>query len=82
MSGEPESADREYARAVELFTTMSAPFWAAASRVEWAELLSDRGATAEAAALAAQAATTLQALRATPWLDRIRTLAPSLATAS
>ena len=82
VSGEPELVDREYTRAVELYTAMSAPFWAAAARVEWAELLSDRGATTEAAALAAQAATTLRSLHATPWLDRIRTLAPSLATAS
>jgi predicted ATPase/class 3 adenylate cyclase len=81
-SGQPETADREYARAVELFTTMSAPFWAATARVEWAELLSDRGETAEAAALAAQAATTLRSLNAVRWLDRVRTLAPSLATAS
>jgi hypothetical protein len=82
VSGQPETMDREYARAVELFTSMSAPFWAATARVEWAELLSDRGAIAEAATLVAQAATTLRSLHAVPWLDRIRTLAPSLATAS
>jgi tetratricopeptide (TPR) repeat protein len=81
-SEQPEAADREYALAVELFASISASFWAASARVEWAELLVERGATAEAVSLAAQAAMTLRSLRATPWLERIHALAPSLEAAS
>ncbi len=43
-SGQPEAADRDFARAIELFTSISASFWAASARVEWAEVLSERGA--------------------------------------
>jgi predicted ATPase/class 3 adenylate cyclase len=81
-TGHADIVDREYTRAIDLFTAMSAAFWAASARVEWAELLGERGAMTEAAALAAQATTTLRALRAAPWLDRVRALAPALGVAS
>jgi class 3 adenylate cyclase/tetratricopeptide (TPR) repeat protein len=81
-SGQPEIADREFARAIELFSSFSASFWAACARVEWAELLVERGDSADAAALAAPAAATLSALRAVAWLERVRALAPSLEVAS
>ncbi len=81
-SSQAEVADREFARAVALLTSMGAAFWAATARVEWAEALSARGASAEAAALVAQATTTLRSLGATPWLERVGALAPALEAAS
>jgi hypothetical protein len=77
-----ETTDREYGRAIELFTSMAASFWAAAARVEWAELLAERGDAAAATPVAAQATATLRSLRATPWLHRVDVLAPSLEVAS
>jgi hypothetical protein len=81
-TGQPDVTDREYGRAIDLFTSMSASFAAAVARVEWAELLADRGDVAAAAPVAAQAATTLRSLRATPLLTRVGALAPSLEAAS
>ncbi len=81
-AGQPDVADREFGRAIDLFTSMSASFWAAAARVEWAELLTERGDRVAAAPVAAQATATLRTLRATPWLERVVALAPLLEVAS
>ncbi|MDX6508045.1 MAG: hypothetical protein QOG06_2689 [Gaiellaceae bacterium] len=55
-----------------LFAEVGLPFWLAVVRLERAELLAERSRQDEAAPLLAAASETFEALRAAPWLERVR----------
>jgi class 3 adenylate cyclase/tetratricopeptide (TPR) repeat protein len=73
--GDPDTADRWFRRAIDLFRELATPFYLARAQLEYAELLAglDRDPT-ETGKLYAEAMTVFERLEARPWIERARTL--------
>jgi class 3 adenylate cyclase/tetratricopeptide (TPR) repeat protein len=69
--GDVEAAERWFKRSIELFRELATPFFQARAQIQYAELMrgvDDGGAARE------EAASIFEALDATPWLERARSL--------
>ena len=63
--------------AAERFRNLEMTFWLAVTQLEHAELLIERGRSADAEPLLAEARDTFALRRATPWLARATSLGPA-----
>jgi class 3 adenylate cyclase/tetratricopeptide (TPR) repeat protein len=75
-TGERDSADQHFRRAVGLFRELDTPFYLARAQLEYAELLV--GFRQEPGSLIDEATAIFEALGAQPWLDRARALHPAV----
>jgi class 3 adenylate cyclase/tetratricopeptide (TPR) repeat protein len=71
LADSPAMADAEFAIAEGLLRGLDIPFWLAVARLEHAEALVAHGGDGDVRALLDQARDTFQALRATPWVERV-----------
>ncbi len=74
-SGDVVDADTKFADAISRFVAVSRPFWAAVTRLEYAEALAAQGRDPEAVGLVTQARAMFDELRAVPWVERSDALA-------
>jgi NAD-dependent SIR2 family protein deacetylase len=78
--GELEAGEQHLRRAIALFGELETPFYLARAQLEYAELLIRMGREAgEAGELRDEAAATFEALGASPWLARARSLQTAVA---
>ncbi len=70
--GDLDTAERWFRRSIELFRELATPFFQARAQVQFAET---RGAVDDAGAAREEALAIFEALDATPWLERARSLA-------
>jgi predicted ATPase/class 3 adenylate cyclase len=69
---DPDAASANFTAAIDAFTRLQRPFWLAVTRCETGEWLVARGRDAEAQEQLTQARSTFEQLRATPWVQRVR----------
>jgi class 3 adenylate cyclase/tetratricopeptide (TPR) repeat protein len=67
-----DGAGARFAAAIDAFTRLQRPFWLAVTRCELGEWLVAQGRDAEAKEQLTQARATFEQLRATPWVQRVR----------
>jgi tetratricopeptide (TPR) repeat protein len=69
-----EQAGRKFTAAIDGFARLQRPFWLAATRCELGEYLVAQGRDAEAQEPLGLARATFEQLRATPWVERVRSV--------
>jgi tetratricopeptide (TPR) repeat protein len=80
--GEVADADTKFAAAIARFVSLSRPFWAAATCLEYASVLVTQDRHAEAQGFVSQARASFVGLGAVPWVQRSDVLTREISTVS
>ena len=76
LGGDPDDADRNFRRALEIFRNHELVFWHAATQLEYAEWLIRQERRTDAEPLLVEAQETFERLEARPWLERALAVRP------